>query len=103
MVNAILVVEVYLDPCPRDLPTRTVLLKENMSPQRTLLGQMDFYPIPGKCRGPAIDLTGFSTDVAYNLDFNAMPKDTGGGVVFRGAYAGEGTNPGWQLQLGIKP
>ncbi len=67
------------------------------------LGQMDFFPIPGTCRGPAIDLTGFSTDVAFDLDFNGMPKDTGSGVIFRGAYAGEGTNPGWQLQLGIKP
>jgi hypothetical protein len=79
------------------------------------LGQTDFYPIPRKCRGTPIDLTGFSTDVAYNLDFNGMPKDTGCGVIFfslalalrrhrvRGAYAGEGTNPGWQLQLGIKP
>jgi len=67
------------------------------------LGQMDFYPLPGKCSGSAIDLTGFSTNVAYDQDFNGMPKDTGSGVIFRGAYAGEGTNPGWQLQLGIKP
>jgi hypothetical protein len=64
---------------------------------------LDFYPLPGKCRGPAIDLSLFETDEGYRIDFNGTPKVTAKGAVFRGAYAGEGTNPGWKLQGGIKP
>ncbi|PYT30157.1 MAG: hypothetical protein DMG57_09190 [Acidobacteria bacterium] len=67
------------------------------------LSPLPYVVVYAMSRGTPIDLTGFSTDMAYNLDFNGMPKGTGSGVIFRGAYAGEGTNPGWQLQLGIKP
>jgi hypothetical protein len=67
------------------------------------LGKMNFYPLPGKCRGTAISLSAFVAETAYGLDFNGLSKYTSIGVVFRGAYAGEGKNPGWQLQLGIKP
>jgi len=67
-------------------------------------GMMDFYPLPGKCRGPAIDLSLFKTDADYSArDFNGMPRATNSTVSFRGAYAGEGVNPGWQLQKEIKP
>jgi hypothetical protein len=62
------------------------------------LGSMNFYPLPGKARGAALDLSAFSTQTQYMLDFNGNRKDASGGVVFRGAYAGEGTNPGWQPQ-----
>jgi hypothetical protein len=67
------------------------------------IGTMDFYPLPGRCQGAAVDLSLFPTDEDYTLDFNGMPK-TGdkGAVNFRGAYAGEGANPGWQLQAGVK-
>lgn len=68
------------------------------------LGQMNFYPLPGAVEGTAIDLSPFASQVDYNLDFNAIPKNQfSGQVVFRGAYAGEGTNPGWKVQAGIKP
>jgi hypothetical protein len=68
------------------------------------LGSMDFYPRPGKCEGTAIDLKLFREDSSYNLDFNGTPKTSAkGATVFRGAYAGSGANPGWQLQEGIKP
>ena len=37
------------------------------------------------------------------MDFNGTAKvQAKGGVVFRGAYAGEETNPGWQLNEGVK-
>jgi hypothetical protein len=66
-------------------------------------GSMDFYPLPGKCLGPAIDLSLFQTDADYGRDFNGLPKTQAkGSVVFRGAYASEGDNPGWRLQSGIK-
>jgi hypothetical protein len=63
----------------------------------------DFYPLPGKCQGPVTDLSLFQTDQDYALDFNGTAKTSSkSAVVFRGAYAGEGVNPGWQLQTDIK-
>jgi hypothetical protein len=67
------------------------------------LDEMDLYPLAGKCQGPAIDLSDFHTNVDYTLDFNGTPKTQAKGTVtFRGAYAGEGSNPGWRVQAGIK-
>jgi hypothetical protein len=63
----------------------------------------DFYPLPGKCQGAPIDLSVFQSDTDYTLDFNGMPKtQVRGSVVFRGAYAGEGRNPGWNLDAALK-
>jgi len=64
----------------------------------------DFYPLPGKCQGGPIDVTLFQSDADYTLDFNGMPKTQAkGAVVYRGAYAGEGRNPGWALNASLKP
>ena len=63
------------------------------------LGAMDFYPLPGKCQGTALDLAIMSEDVDYAVDFNGTSK---GEFKFRGAYAGEGTNPGWLIGDGLK-
>ena len=64
---------------------------------------MDFYPLPGRCQGASADLSLFPTDEDYTLDFNGTSKTSvKGSVVFRGAYAGEGTNPGWKPQPDIK-
>jgi hypothetical protein len=69
-----------------------------------ILGQMDFYPLPGKVEGSPLPLNMFATDTDYNLDFNGIRKDQFSGTAnFRGAYAGEGVNPGWRVQAGIKP
>ena len=65
----------------------------------TTLGQMDFYPLAGTCEGSALDLSAFAADTDYDRDFNGTPK---GGLTFRGAYAGDGTNPGWSIDEGIK-
>jgi hypothetical protein len=56
---------------------------------------MDFYPLAGKCTGTPLDLAPFASETDYALDFNGAPKQ---GMMFRGAYAGAGTNPGWKLQ-----
>jgi hypothetical protein len=64
-----------------------------------LLGSMDFFPLSGKATGPRLDLSSFAGDVDFDVDFNRMPK---GPRFRRGAYAGDGTNPGWQLQAEIK-
>ena len=64
---------------------------------------MDFYPLAGKCEGPPLDLRGFAAEADYALDFNGAAKEVPQkGTVFRGAYAGAGTNPGWKLQLAQK-
>ncbi len=63
------------------------------------LGTMDFYPLPGKCEGTALDLSTFSTDTDYDKDFNGASK---GRFTFRGAYAGSGLNPGWKLGNDLK-
>lgn len=65
----------------------------------TMLGQMDFYPLAGKCTGTPIDESKFASDTDYAFDFNGMSK---GQFQYRGAYAGSGKNPGWLLGDGIK-
>jgi hypothetical protein len=64
---------------------------------------MDFYPLAGQCQGGPLDLTDFDADTDYSVDFNGTPKVSAkGATVYRGAYAGEGSNPGWQLRDGVK-
>jgi hypothetical protein len=63
------------------------------------LGAMDFYPLDGKCEGSGIDMSKASDDLDHEVDFNGTSK---GGYTFRGAYAGDGTNPGWAIDEAIK-
>lgn len=65
----------------------------------TQLGSMDFYPLVGKAQGAALDLSSFATQTDFDRDFNGASK---GDRRFRGAYAGEGTNPGWQPDARLK-
>ncbi|MEO8370734.1 MAG: hypothetical protein ABI806_16235, partial [Candidatus Solibacter sp.] len=67
------------------------------------LGAMDFYPLAGKARGSVFDLSKFAADPDYAIDFNRVLKNSvAAAFVFRGAYAGEGANPGWRLQAALK-
>jgi hypothetical protein len=63
------------------------------------LGSLSFYPIIGQVKGSAIDPSSFNSFVAWDLDFNGVSRDP----MLRGAYAGEGTNPGWIPKLEIMP
>jgi aryl-alcohol dehydrogenase-like predicted oxidoreductase len=66
-------------------------------------GAMDFYPLGGQCQGGPLDLSSFDTDTDFSLDFNGASKVAAKGApVYRGAYAGEGSNPGWTLAAGMK-
>jgi len=65
----------------------------------TVLGEMDFYPLAGQLTGAGLDLSDFTNDTEYDKDFNGTAK---GARTYRGAYAGSGTNPGWQLQAALK-
>ncbi|WP_406696460.1 hypothetical protein V5E97_36265 [Singulisphaera sp. Ch08] len=69
-----------------------------LNPTREL-GVMNLYPRVGQCQGGALDLTPFIAHADYNLDFNRTSKV---GHHFRGAYAGQGANPGWQLDAALK-
>lgn len=64
------------------------------------LGVMNFYPLAGKAQGSPLNLAPFASDVDYKLDFNGHSKGT---LVYRGAYAGSGTNPGWDLRAALQP
>lgn len=65
-----------------------------------ILGAMDFYPkIGALVKGAALDTSAWSTHIAYDRDFNGNLK---AGFSYRGAYSGEGINPGWSPKQGIK-
>lgn len=63
------------------------------------LGQLDLFPKAGALRGAAPDTSLIMGFAAWNQDFNGSPRDW----TFRGAYSGEGTNPGWLPKLEVKP
>jgi hypothetical protein len=62
-------------------------------------GLLDLYPLPGTLTGPPLDTSSFNTFTDWNQDFNFATHNG----AFRGAYAGEGVNPGWLPQLNRKP
>lgn len=63
------------------------------------LGQLDLYPKSGQLQGVAPSTAGLAGYLDWDRDFN------GGAHAWttRGAYSGTGSNPGWRLQLEIKP
>ncbi|MFO0608144.1 MAG: hypothetical protein U0324_33575 [Polyangiales bacterium] len=63
-------------------------------------GMMDFYPRVGRCQGAAVDVSPFAGDRDRDVDFNCAPR---GADTFRGAYAGEGSNPGWRVVAAPRP
>jgi len=66
----------------------------------TTLGSMDFFPISGgKALGTAFDMSVFTQYTDANKDFNSQLRPD---TLMRGAYGGQGTNPGWKLNRGIK-
>lgn len=64
------------------------------------LGSADFFPRVGKLSGSAIDTSSFNTYTDWNRDFNGTQRTN---FTFRGAYFGEGQNPGWLPKLERKP
>lgn len=56
----------------------------------TVLGAMDFYPLPDAVVGTPLDLSKMASAPDYDRDFNGMDK---GELGFRGAYAGAGVDP----------
>lgn len=63
------------------------------------LSSLDLYPKVGMLSGLAPDTSSYSNFGDWDRDFNGALHDSR----FRGAYAGEGQNPGWLPKLEIKP
>lgn len=60
---------------------------------------LDLFPKPNKLRGAANFMPSLNRYTDAKFDFNTRPR-TG---VYRGAYAGEETNPGWHPTLNTPP
>lgn len=65
------------------------------------VNRLDLYPLVGTLDGAGVpvDTTGISGFEDGNRDFNGASRPGH----FRGAYAGQGTNPGWLPTLDFKP
>jgi hypothetical protein len=65
------------------------------------LGSKDFFPKVGRLTGTAIDTRSYNMKYAdWDRDFNGTRRTD---ATYRGAYFGEGTNPGWKPTLAMKP
>jgi len=60
---------------------------------------LGLFPKAAMLKKSALDMSGVSSFPDWNRDFNGAAYDT----TFRGAYSGEGTNPGWTLAIAQKP
>lgn len=65
----------------------------------TTLSLLNLYPRTGQLQGSPVSSDLFNTYTDYNIDFNANSYNWS----YRGAYAGSGINPGWQLKLDTMP
>lgn len=72
----------------------------NMNAPLAAVGTLDLYPRSGSAlKQVAADTGGLANFPDWNLDFNGNLHDS----TVRGAYRGEGANPGWVLALDFKP
>lgn len=69
------------------------------NPMAALGSGLDLYPKTGQLQGTAIDYSVFSGLLDRDLDFNTRARI----ATYRGAYSGDGVNPGWTPALAIKP
>ena len=69
------------------------------NPTAALGAGLDLYPKTGKLQGTALNLTYLTGFTDQNSDFNGLPRL----LTFRGAYSGEGVDPGWLPAQTIKP
>jgi hypothetical protein len=69
------------------------------NPAAPLGGGLSLFPRAGQLSGAAADLSGLSAFLDWDRDFNGLPY----AATFRGAYSGQGVNPGWIPALERKP
>ncbi|HRK56459.1 MAG TPA: hypothetical protein PLQ67_02930, partial [Burkholderiaceae bacterium] len=63
------------------------------------LGALDLFPKTGQLSGAAVALDGVSAYTDHDRDFNGAARS----ATMRGAYSGQGVNPGWKPALQVKP
>jgi hypothetical protein len=63
-----------------------------------MLGSLDLFPKPGRLSGDAMSTMGITGYRDYDRDFNGTPRSW----TIRGAYSGQGANPGWKPVLDFK-
>lgn len=61
--------------------------------------RLELFPLAGTLSGSALDLSNQQGFEDWDRDFNGQT----GVATWRGAYAGDDANPGWQPALEIKP
>lgn len=64
-----------------------------------MLGRFDAFPKQGTLVGPTTSSTGLSAYSDWDRDFNGLVRDW----TLRGAYSGQGANPGWKPELAPRP
>jgi hypothetical protein len=64
------------------------------------LGTMDLYPRNISLTGSGLETSSFNVFTDWDRDFNGMKRT---GFTVRGAYWGQGQNPGWLPKLERKP
>lgn len=69
------------------------------APDAPIGSGLDLFPLVGTLTGPDIDSTGLTGFRDWDRDFDGTARD----LAFRGAYSGEGSNPGWVVALERKP
>jgi hypothetical protein len=69
------------------------------NPTAPLGSGLDLYPKAGAVTGTSVDTSFLADLVDWDKDFNKLARIT----TYRGAYSGDGVNPGWQPALAIKP
>ncbi|MET0400016.1 MAG: right-handed parallel beta-helix repeat-containing protein [Longimicrobiaceae bacterium] len=69
------------------------------NPMAALGSGLNLYPKAGQLQGTAIDYSAFSGLLEWDRDFNGRARI----ATYRGAYSGDGVNPGWTPALAIKP
>jgi len=65
----------------------------------TEISILDCYPLPGVCSGAGITHDSFKVFTDWEYDFNGARRT----FHFRGAYSGEGVNPGWKPAIERRP
>ncbi|HEX6738739.1 MAG TPA: right-handed parallel beta-helix repeat-containing protein, partial [Vicinamibacteria bacterium] len=65
------------------------------NPDAPLGAGLSFFPRAGQLSGAPADLSGLSAFLDWDRDFNYLPF----AAAFRGAYSGQGANPGWTPAL----
>ena len=68
------------------------------NPMAAIGSGLDLYPKTGQLIGIAVDESFLSSLLDWNVDFNGLRRI----FIYRGAYSGDGVNPGWVPALAIK-